>query len=923
MKYRVTLLITIFALLCSISTFAGTELEQWIEQAGSVSVADINNICDGICKQGEATIIELCKHIKPSGDDSNVRLLVRGLVNYASTQPIEVQDMTSTALSKALKSAQDKQIKAFLISELQMLGNPGSVEAIAEYLGDKDLCDYAIRALQTINSDLSFQKLTEQLARSEGRCQQGLILALAGMGRAEAIAPLEGLLNSSTPELRNIILIALSQLETDSDKFFSLLQPELSSDNPQLRYQGYSLLFTQLERSIKQNGVNPQQKAILDNLFQKTTKENNTWAMCSVLHLFTYLPPSEVLDLFAREMYNPAADVCAVALGYLVKVNSAESKNLLKEALVKSSPENLYQVLDAIARIPNDSFIPAIVPILNNPDEKTRIKAIQTLVKVNAQKAVPILVKRLIEAQEISDCNAIKHALLQTPPDETVSELGKNLKKLEGDKLVIALDIFGQRQATQYFSYAYKQTKNKDPKVENMALSVLGMLGTKNDVPLLMKQMLKPKANNQNDFSEIISQILKREEGEDRCKPIISAIEKAKPEQYPLLMPILAKVGDDEARAFILSWLNLPAEVEQNKPKIESAVSALTIWENPELSENLVEFLSSHPEHPYRNDIWKALVRFLSLPGLASYEKVFICQQCIQLMPENAGDMFNILGGIQTIESFVAVAKYSNNPQFSELANKTLVRIALPGKNNDTGLLGEDIIPYLENALKVIEDNTQKESIQKHIEKCRKSPKILPIAYEDDIQFVPLFNGKDLTGWTGYTRGFVARFGKLVCLPICHLNLYTEKQYKDFILRFDFKLSPGANNGIGLRTPTMKDAAYHGMEIQILDDNAPENLGMKPYQHHGAIYGVLAPAIPAPLKKCGEWNQEEIILQGSNISVRVNGVEILTAYLKELASKPTPDGKEHPGLLNESGHIGLLGHGSQVEFRNMRIKTLL
>jgi hypothetical protein len=105
------------------------------------------------------------------------------------------------------------------------------------------------------------------------------------------------------------------------------------------------------------------------------------------------------------------------------------------------------------------------------------------------------------------------------------------LKKLEGDKLVIALDIFGQGRQHNTFRMHINKRKTKTQRFK-IGFECLGMLGTKNDVPLLMKQMLKPKANNQNDFSEIISQILKRKR-EDRCKPIISAIEKAKPEQYP------------------------------------------------------------------------------------------------------------------------------------------------------------------------------------------------------------------------------------------------------------------------------------------------------------------------------------------------------------------------------------------------------
>ncbi|HOL20740.1 MAG TPA: DUF1080 domain-containing protein [Candidatus Hydrogenedens sp.] len=921
MLYRIlfTLIIT---LLIFISISNGAEIETWIEKAGDISLAEANNLCAEIFQQGEPAIIGICGYIKPQGDDKNARLLVRMLVNYASTQPIDAQNMLAKAYATALRKIQDKQIKAFLISELQILGNPLAVDAITEYLGDTDLCDYAIRALETINNDVSFQQLAEQLPHSEGRCQLGIIQAFAGMGRTEIIPSLEALLPSASSEVRQSILITLSQLEPNSQKFYEQIKSDLNSSESRTRMQAYSLLFSQIERTIRQNGITQQQKEMLEKILLQAKQENNSWVQCAVLRMFTYAPPKDVLDLFAREIYNPNRDVRGVALRHLAYLNSKESKNILKEALLRSSGDELYQVLDAVSQCPDDFFLPAVVPVLKHSDVQMRIKAIQTLVRLDKSKSIDNLVKHLANAQERSELTALQQALLQTEPKETESHIGSMLKKLKGEQLVTALNILSERQATKYFKFAWKQTRNKDMKIQQSAFDALGNMGTKKEVNILLKEVMNPKNSQKEEYADAIVQILKREEDQDRCKPLIAIIEKSKPEQYPTLLSILAKVGDKMGEDFVFSWLNLPHQKEENKTKIENALSALALWENVEPSEKILTFFRANPNHPYKNEAWKVFIRFLSLNGLAIDEKIWLCQQGIELVPENANDMFNILGGIHTTEAFIAVAPYTKNPAFSEVANKTLLRIALPDKNNENGLVGKDLIPYLENILNAITDEAVKETINKHIERCRKATNILPVTYEDDNQFVPIFNGKDLTGWSGYTKGFSAKYGKLVCLPTCHLNLFSEKQYANFILRFEFKLTPGANNGIGLRVPYMKHAAYDGMEIQILDDTAPESRGLKPYQYHGAIYGVLPPDKPAPLKKCGEWNQEEIVLQGMDISVRVNGVEILKANLNELASKPTPDEKDHLGLRNTSGHIALLGHGSQVEFRNIRIREI-
>jgi hypothetical protein len=188
--------------------------------------------------------------------------------------------------------------------------------------------------------------------------------------------------------------------------------------------------------------------------------------------------------------------------------------------------------------------------------------------------------------------------------------------------------------------------------------------------------------------------------------------------------------------------------------------------------------------------------------------------------------------------------------------------------------------------------------------------------------FVSLFNGQDLSGWIGDKKGYGVENGKIVVFPARGGgNLYTEKEYSDFILRFEFKLTPGANNGLGIRAPLEGDAAYEGMELQILDNMADKYKDLKPYQYHGSIYGVV-PAKLGHLKPVGEWNGQEVIADGRRITVKLNGAVIVDADIDEASSPKTMDGRDHPGLKRQKGHIGFLGHGSHVEFRNIHIKEL-
>lgn len=189
--------------------------------------------------------------------------------------------------------------------------------------------------------------------------------------------------------------------------------------------------------------------------------------------------------------------------------------------------------------------------------------------------------------------------------------------------------------------------------------------------------------------------------------------------------------------------------------------------------------------------------------------------------------------------------------------------------------------------------------------------------------FEPLFNGKDLTGWTQVSKhgsGYTVEDGVLVCPADGGGNLFTDKEYSDFVFRFEFKMTPGANNGVGIRAPLEGDAAYAGMEIQILDHNHERYKGqLKPTQYHGSIYDVFA-AKTEYLKPTGEWNQEEITAKGRHITVKLNGTVIVDADLDSVKDPAVL--KKHPGLARSSGHIGFLGHGTRVEFRNIRVRPL-
>jgi hypothetical protein len=182
--------------------------------------------------------------------------------------------------------------------------------------------------------------------------------------------------------------------------------------------------------------------------------------------------------------------------------------------------------------------------------------------------------------------------------------------------------------------------------------------------------------------------------------------------------------------------------------------------------------------------------------------------------------------------------------------------------------------------------------------------------------FVPLLNGKDLSGWATTGNWIVEEGGAVALRPRpgesgwtrYSAYLTTERKYKDFVLDLEFKINKGGNSGVFLRVGNPKDHVGSGFEIQILDTHGLKNPG----NHDcGGVIGAAAPS-KNMAKPAGEWNRYVITLQGTHLKVEFNGEQTIDL---DLAKSPL---KNRPA----EGYIGFQDEGLPVWYRNVRIKEL-
>jgi Domain of Unknown Function (DUF1080) len=194
-----------------------------------------------------------------------------------------------------------------------------------------------------------------------------------------------------------------------------------------------------------------------------------------------------------------------------------------------------------------------------------------------------------------------------------------------------------------------------------------------------------------------------------------------------------------------------------------------------------------------------------------------------------------------------------------------------------------------------------------------------------------IFDGKSLEGWkpTGSPKAWGVEKGLLFTDGGNGGWLMTDKEYKNFEIKLDYKPSKESNSGVALRSPLPKDMAkempdwkkgwdpaYVGMEIQLIDDANWK--GLQPWQHTGSVYNVI-PAAKVNPNPIGEWNAIHITANGSKVKVVHNGEVLVDGDLKDCVKEHSA---RHPGILREGGHLGLQSHGHRTEFKNIYVKTL-
>lgn len=596
-------------------------------------------------------------------------------------------------------------------------------------------------------------------------------------------------------------------------------------------------------------------------------------------------------------------------------VNKAAAKNKDTKALV--------DVINWYGATGNTGQIDVVTGAMNNSNPEVAASAIRAASMIGGEKALSALSAALYG----DNSDKAAEALLYFKGDITDC-VNSALVSQDAKAMALGLDLADKRHVKASMPAVVKIIDSDRTDLRPAAYKALANVATAKDLDTLVKLAGKAQGHDRAAASNAIKAVLtpmSQDEQYTALKPYLGNAAN-----MPLLYQALAQCGSKDA-------VNTIREAYDNGDK--EALDALLTVNGNDMIPVLFDIATTNAE--------------ASTPALRRYA------QLVRRSDYSGSQRFNLLtkglgatgdAGVQSLmidglsETLVYPAlevavNYITKPGTAAASAAAIRNIV--SKSNYSG---DDVVGALEAAKAYYKAEGSADSgyavddINGLIAKKSYSA-IFKLSPEEEADgFEVLFDGTTLNRWKGNKTNYIPVDGAIYVTAQYgdhgNGNLYTDKEYSDFIYRFEFCFdAPGVNNGIGIRTSENVDAAYYGMEIQVLEHDAPIYADLRPYQVHGSVYGII-PAKRIKSPQPGVWNTEEIRAVGDHITVTVNGEVILDGNIRKACkghnvdpggtrTNPyTVDHLNHPGLFNKKGLISFCGHGPGVRFRNIRIKDL-
>ncbi len=888
-----------------------------LAQMPATDQTSFNLLMNTMAGLGENGLMEIAGMLAPPemANDAAVRFAVGGFSNFVmATGQQENRLLCQKAWCRALETETDREIKSFLIAQLQVVGDNLAIPCLEKYLLTDQLCDPAARALVAIHTAESGRALYEAVDKVQGSSLISVTEALGDMQYTAAEAKIAALAVSPDMKLRKVALYALARLGLPQSGTL-LYDAALKSGMIYEPSQATSSYLLWINRLIQNGNKTLADKRCID-LLKNCMADNQVQTRAEALSMLVSSSGEKATSYLYEAMKSNNKHYRLTALGLAQNLKGEnQTRGWMKKA-GKMSGQPKAEVIDMLGERGDPAALPFVQESLKDNDESVRLAAIEATSKLGKDAALPGLLE-VMKKGNPGEVKAIKTQLLSFSGNAMIPAIVTALPDMPANAKIALMEILASRKSVDHAGLVLQQTSSPDTGVKLAALVALADLVTEKDLEELFSIM--PRVESADEaiaFQSCVVAAVKDLPREKQAAAIVATLNKTPGTDSRLLYGILAGIGSREALQIVVT------DFKNGKPDLQQAAfKALAGWSDPNALPELYAIGIQKEYSQYREAALKGSLKLISQADYTDDQRLLLLRKTMELAvtPVEKNLILKETGKCNTYTALLFTAKYLDDPDLQQEAGIAASNIALGNKS----LYGDEVKTSLNkilNLLKGPESDYQKEAIRKHLAALPEGP-----------GFLPLFNGKDLNGWKGLVEnplvrskmkpddlakaqvkadeimrnGWKVEDGILVFTGNGE-NLCTTKSYGDFEMIVDWKITEKGDAGIYLRGSP---------QVQIWDTSrrdAGAQVGS------GGLYNNQVHErnpLQVADNPIGEWNTFRILMMGERVTVHLNGILVVDHVIMEnYWDRSLP--------IFPVEQIELQAHGTWVGYRDIYIREI-
>ncbi|HPO16017.1 MAG TPA: HEAT repeat domain-containing protein [Candidatus Hydrogenedentes bacterium] len=708
-KHHVLMMLTA-ALLIPALAVAQTTVADLLSKLPAQNAADFDAMMADLVKAGPPAILELSAKMLPpgAGDTTQVEFALNGLAKYVMRPGAENErKMMAEALLQALQTASDKEVKAFLIRQLQIAGREEAVMPLGALLTDEALYEPAAQALLAIRTPEVPAVFAAALKTAQGKNQIAIIKALGELRCIAAVQDILPLAKSSDAAIRDAAALALADIAAPEAAPLLVEAMQTSPGYDRLRAASNYLLYARRRAEAGD-------KAVCETICRELLKAAEVHIASAALRQLVTLLGEEGFPEVLAAMDSPDSELRGAALRLASAFPGEAATRQWMEKAAKADPIVRVEIMNMLALRGDFLAYTLFINALASADKPVRLAAVQALPRFNAAETVPSLIKALNAAAEEDERAAAKAALVCCH-DEQLTTLAANALSTAAPPARIALlEILSARRADTFADVVFSWASDSDPAVRLAALNALGNVESPDHLPRLAE--IVRTVQNEEDLTAarqaVVAVTKQNADIENRVDPLFVTLAQTADERKAAFYQVLSELGGGKAlQCVVAATANGAANVR------DAAIHALAAWKEPGAAPELLNVVRNAPEPEYQSLAMDGYVRLMKT--IPAAEQTGWAKNALDAArrPEEKKAVIGAVADVHALEALHLIAAYLDDEALKEDAALAAAKIACPQKEEEAGLIGGDVKSILQKALMLVHDESWRKKIEAQIAK--------------------------------------------------------------------------------------------------------------------------------------------------------------------------------------------------------------